>query len=102
MSSRPSIGCAAGIGLSGHGDGESRFIASEAVTTKLQGLLGRFDVIVGTEEELYIAGGAADTIEAFANIRDVTEATLVCKRGGAGAAVIEGPIPPRLEQGRRM
>ena len=102
MSSRPLIGCVAGIDLSGRGDGESRFIASEAVTTKLQGLLGRFDVIVGTEEELHIAGGATDTIEALANIRDVTEATLVCKRGAAGGGAFEGPIPPRLEQGRRM
>lgn len=86
-------------GLSGHGDGENRFIASEAVTAKLQALLDRFDVIVGTEEEFHIAGGATDTLEALANVRNVTEATLVCKRGAAGATAFEGPIPPRFDQG---
>ena len=86
-------------GLSGHGDGENRFIESTAVTAKLQGTLGRFDVIVGTEEEFHIAGGAPDTLSALANVRDVSEATLVCKRGAAGAAAFEGPIPASLDEG---
>ena len=86
-------------GLSGHGDGENRFIESAAVTAKLQSTLARFDVIVGTEEEFHIAGGAADTVEALANVRKVSEATLVCKRGGAGATAFEGPIPANLDEG---
>ncbi|MDE0202545.1 MAG: 5-dehydro-2-deoxygluconokinase [Rhodospirillaceae bacterium] len=86
-------------GLAGHGAGESRFIESGAVTAKLQGILDRFDVIVGTEEEFHIAGGATDTREALANVRGVTEATLVCKRGAAGATAFEGPIPLRLDEG---
>ncbi len=86
-------------GLAGHGAGESRFIESGAVTTKLQGILDRFDVIVGTEEEFHIAGGATDTREALANVREVTEAALVCKRGAAGATAFEGPIPPILDEG---
>ena len=36
-------------GLSGHGDGENRFIASDAVTARLQAHLPLFDLIVGTE-----------------------------------------------------
>ena len=88
-------------GLSGHGDGENRFIESAAVTAKLQGTLARFDVIVGTEEEFHIAGGTPDTLSALANVRDVSEATLVCKRGAAGAAAFEGPIPASLDQGVR-
>ncbi len=86
-------------GLSGHGDGENRFIESAAVTAKLQNTLARFDVIVGTEEEFHIAGGAADTVEALANVRKVSEAALVCKRGAAGATVFEGPIPAGLDEG---
>ena len=86
-------------GLAGHGAGESRFIESGAVTAKLQGILDRFDVIVGTEEEFHIAGGATDTREALANVREVTEAALVCKRGAAGATAFEGPIPPSLDEG---
>ena len=86
-------------GLSGHGDGENRFIESAAVTAKLQSTLSRFDVIVGTEEEFHVAGGTSDTIEALANVRNVSEAALVCKRGAAGATAFEGPIPASLDQG---
>ena len=86
-------------GLSGHGDGENRFIESAAVTAKLQSTLARFDVIVGTEEEFHIAGGASDTIEALRNVRNVSEAALVCKRGAAGATAFEGPIPAGLDEG---
>ena len=42
-------------GVAGHGDGESRFVESEAVTAKLQSTLHLFDLIVGTEEEFHIA-----------------------------------------------
>ena len=86
-------------GLAGHGAGESRFIESGEVTAKLQGILDRFDVIVGTEEEFHIAGGATDTREALANVRAVTGAALVCKRGAAGATAFEGPIPASLDEG---
>ena len=86
-------------GLSGHGDGENRFVESAAVTAKLQSTLARFDVIVGTEEEFHIAGGASDTVEALANVREVSEAALVCKRGAAGATAFEGPIPASLDDG---
>ena len=86
-------------GLSGHGDGENRFIESAAVTAKLQSTLARFDMIVGTEEEFHIAGGAPDTLTALARVRQVSEATLVCKRGAAGATAFEGPIPASLDEG---
>ena len=86
-------------GLSGHGDGESRYIESDAVTAKLQGVLGRFDVIVGTEEEFHIAGGSTDTREALSRVREVTGATLVCKQGAAGATAFEGAIPENLDDG---
>ena len=86
-------------GLSGHGDGENRFIESAAVTSKLQSTLSRFDVIVGTEEEFHVAGGTSDTIEALANVRNVSGAALVCKRGAAGATAFEGTIPASLDQG---
>lgn len=86
-------------GLSGHGDGENRFIESAAVTARLQAVLPRFDVVVGTEEEFHVAGGASDTVEALAGVRKVSEATLVCKRGAAGAAAFKGAIPESLDQG---
>ncbi len=86
-------------GLSGHGDGENRFIASEAVTAKLQATLHHFDLIVGTEEEFHIAGGTTDTIAALRAVRAVSKATLVCKRGAAGAVAFEGEIPDNLDDG---
>ena len=87
-------------GLAGHGDGESRFIESAAVTAKLQASLHYFDLIVGTEEEFHIAGGSTNTIEALRAVRKVSNATLVCKRGAAGAAAFEGAIPDSLDQGQ--
>jgi 5-dehydro-2-deoxygluconokinase len=86
-------------GLAGHGDGESRFIESAAVTQKLQATLGLFDLIVGTEEEFHIAGGTTDTIAALRAVRAVSGATLVCKRGPMGAAAFTGAIPDSLDEG---
>jgi 5-dehydro-2-deoxygluconokinase len=86
-------------GLAGHGDGESRFIESAAVTAKLQATLHHFDLIVGTEEEFHIAGGSTDTIAALRAVRAVSAATLVCKRGPMGAVAFTGAIPDRLDDG---
>ncbi|WP_343115565.1 bifunctional 5-dehydro-2-deoxygluconokinase/5-dehydro-2-deoxyphosphogluconate aldolase [Ostreiculturibacter nitratireducens] len=86
-------------GLAGHGEGESRFIESAAVTAKLQGTLHLFDLIVGTEEEFHIAGGSTDTIAALRAVRALTKATLVCKRGPMGAAAFTGEIPDTLDEG---
>lgn len=86
-------------GLSGHGDGENRFIASDAVTAKLQETLPLFDLVVGTEEEFHIAGGSTDTLAALRRVRSISDAALVCKRGGAGAVALEAEIPDDLSQG---
>ncbi len=86
-------------GVAGHGEGESRFVESEAVTQKLQSTLHLFDLIVGTEEEFHIAGGSTDTIEALRAVRAVSSATLVCKRGAAGAVAFTGDIPESLDEG---
>ncbi|MFV0244521.1 MAG: 5-dehydro-2-deoxygluconokinase [Qingshengfaniella sp.] len=87
-------------GVAGHGDGESRFVESTKVTDKLQSTLHLFDLIVGTEEEFHIAGGTTDTIAALRAVRTVSDATLVCKRGAAGAVAFTGAIPDTLDQGQ--
>lgn len=87
-------------GLSGHGDGENRFIESAKVTAQLQATLHLFDLIVGTEEEFHIAGGSTDTIAALRAVRAVSKATLVCKRGPMGAVAFTGTIPDRLDDGQ--
>ncbi|WP_022707024.1 bifunctional 5-dehydro-2-deoxygluconokinase/5-dehydro-2-deoxyphosphogluconate aldolase [Paracoccus zeaxanthinifaciens] len=86
-------------GVAGHGDGESRFVESAAVTAKLQGTLHLFDLIVGTEEEFHIAGGTTDTVAALRAVRAVSRATLVCKRGAKGAVAFTGDIPDSLDDG---
>ena len=86
-------------GLAGHSEGESRFVASESVTSKLQSTLGLFDLIVGTEEEFHIAGGSTDTISALRNVREITAANLVCKRGPMGAVAFRAHIPATLDEG---
>ncbi len=87
-------------GLAGHGDGESRFIESIAVTAKLQSHLHLFDLIVGTEEEFHIAGGSTDTVAALRAVRAVCNAVLVCKRGAAGAVAFTAAIPDSLDDGQ--
>lgn len=86
-------------GVAGHGDGESRFVESAKVTEKLQSTLHLFDLIVGTEEEFHIAGGSTDTIAALRAVREVAGATLVCKRGAAGAVAFTADIPDSLDDG---
>ncbi|MEM7045106.1 MAG: 5-dehydro-2-deoxygluconokinase [Pseudomonadota bacterium] len=86
-------------GLSGHDDGDNRFIASKAVTAKLQSTLPLFDLIVGTEEEIFIAGGSTDLLTALRSIRALTQATLIVKRGPMGAIAFEGAIPSDPEEG---
>ena len=87
-------------GVAGHGEGESRFVESAAVTAKLQSTLHLFDLIVGTEEEFHIAGGSTDTLEALRAVRAVSNAVLVCKRGPLGAVAFEGAIPESLDNGQ--
>ncbi len=86
-------------GLTTKGDGETRFVANDNVTTHLQSILPEFDLIVGTEEEIHIAGGSTDTIQALRHIRQLSTATLVLKRGPYGASVYDGDIPDTLDEG---
>ncbi len=86
-------------GLTGIGDGETRYVESETVTRDLQSVLSSFDLIVGTEEEFHIAGGPTDTVLALKEVRRSTNATLVCKRGPYGCSVFEADIPETLDEG---
>ncbi len=86
-------------GLTGHAAGESRFVENAAVTEHLQSILPNCDLVVGTEEEIHIAGGATDTLEAIRRVRAKTDAAIVLKRGPAGCIVFPGDIPERLDRG---
>lgn len=83
--------------LTAAGSGENRFIESAAVTEKYQSLLGDLDLLVGTEEEINIAGGSTDTITSLRNIRELCTAPIVLKRGHLGCSVFEAAIPAKLD-----
>jgi 5-dehydro-2-deoxygluconokinase len=86
-------------GLAGHGAGEERYIKSGDVTKSLSPILPLCDLIVGTEEEMMIAGGADDPLGALKAVRSISEATLVLKRGPMGCVVFPGAIPASIEDG---
>jgi 5-dehydro-2-deoxygluconokinase len=76
--------------LTAAGDGASRFVESAQVTAALQSVLPFCDLVVGTEEEILIAGGSRDVPAAVRAIRELTPAPIVIKRGPAGCTIIEG------------
>jgi 5-dehydro-2-deoxygluconokinase len=84
-------------GLTGRAAGEQRFVASDRVTAHLKAVLPLFDLVVGTEEEFRIAGGADGLLPSLRAVRTVTPAVLVVKLGARGCAVIEGAVPERLD-----
>ncbi|MDA0994701.1 MAG: 5-dehydro-2-deoxygluconokinase [Proteobacteria bacterium] len=86
-------------GLTAAGGGEERYIESTSVTGKYQSLLGDLDMLVGTEEEINIAGGCTDTLTSLRAIRDISSATIVLKRGPLGCSIYEGAIPDDLDGG---
>jgi 5-dehydro-2-deoxygluconokinase len=86
-------------GLAGHGAGEERYIKSDSVSQHLAPVLPLCDLIVGTEEEIMIAGGVDDPHGALRAIRAVSAATLVMKRGPMGCVVFPGAIPDSIEDG---
>ena len=86
-------------GLTSPGLGEQRYVASAAVSEQLQRIVADCDLIVGTEEEIRIAGGEADALAALKRLRTLTSATLVMKRGPMGCVVFDGAIPERVDEG---
>lgn len=86
-------------GLTSPGLGEQRYVASAAVSEQLQAVLPLCDLIVGTEEEVHIAGGCADNLSALRRIRALSDALIVMKRGPMGCVAYAGRIPDELEEG---
>ena len=89
-------------GVASHEQGGEMFVASREVTEVYRSVLPSCDLVVGTEEEIRIAGGSADTPEALRGIREVSGATIVLKVGAMGAIVFPGEIPDDPEDGVRV
>jgi 5-dehydro-2-deoxygluconokinase len=86
-------------GLAGHDAGESRYVKSNKVSAHLQSILKDCDLIVGTEEEVHVAGGSENTLKALAKIRSISKAVIVLKRGPMGCVVYPDKIPATLDGG---
>ncbi|GES49997.1 5-dehydro-2-deoxygluconokinase [Rhizobium sp. NBRC 114257] len=86
-------------GLAGHAEGFERYVKSDRVSSKMKETLPDCDLIVGTEEEIMIASGADDVLGALREIRRLSSAVIVLKRGAMGCIVYEGPISDDLEAG---
>lgn len=86
-------------GLAGHAAGEERYIKSDKVSEHLKTILPDCDLIVGTEEEVHIAAGTENTLEALRIIRALSSAVIVLKRGPMGCVVYPDAIPDALDKG---
>ena len=76
-------------GLTAAGAGEERYRSAVAVTAALEECLPLCDLVVGTEEEIHIAGGSDRTGDALAAIRRATRGAIVMKRGAEGCVVLD-------------
>ncbi|HET6630909.1 MAG TPA: 5-dehydro-2-deoxygluconokinase [Woeseiaceae bacterium] len=86
-------------GLTAAGEGASRYVESAEATGTLRDLLPDCDLVIGTEEEIAIAGGSPDLLAALRAIRAASGAVVVMKRGAQGCVIFEsGPIES-LEDG---
>ncbi len=74
-------------GLTALGDGETRYRHSQKVSATYQRVLSLCDLIVGTEEEICIAGGCDEVSGALEKIRELTQAPVVIKRGEKGCEI---------------
>lgn len=79
-------------GLMPKGDGETRYKASEQVSKYYQHVLPYCDLIVGTQEEICIAGGQDDVQTALRRIRELTAGLIVVKTGSAGCEMYPSAI----------
>jgi len=86
-------------GLTSPGLGEQRYVRSDRVSEHLQTVLPLCDLIVGTEEEIHIAGGSPDSGAALRRIRELSAAPIVMKRGPMGCCAYPGEIPGRIDDG---
>ncbi|MEE8059987.1 MAG: 5-dehydro-2-deoxygluconokinase [Pseudomonadales bacterium] len=74
-------------GLTTLGDGECRYRLAEDVSHQYQQILPKCDLIVGTEEEILIAGGGDNFSQALANIHRLASAPVIVKSGAKGCRI---------------
>lgn len=84
-------------GLTALGNGELRYSQNARVTQEYQKVLAFCDLIVGTEEELCIAGGFDDLQASLNVIQTLTKAPVIIKRGAQGASLCFADLKEKIE-----
>lgn len=79
-------------GLAKQYEGSSRYAVSDEVTQHYQKMLPKCDLIVGTEDEMCVAGGNENLEQALAQIRNISKAVIVLKMGERGCQVFPDEI----------
>lgn len=74
-------------GLTSQGDGESRYKVSQKVSQSYQTILSKCNLIIGTEEEVMIAGNENTVEKALFFLRSQTNAPIILKKGEKGCSV---------------
>jgi len=74
-------------GLTAKGNGESRYESSQKVSEHYHTMLPKCDLLVGTEEEILIAGNAQELTVALNTIRSLSSAPIIMKKGAKGCHV---------------
>ena len=74
-------------GLTPRGDGETRYQFDRSVSDVFAKVLPFVDAIVGTDEEVLIAGGCAQLPGAIASVRSMSSGLLVLKKGVDGCLI---------------
>lgn len=77
-------------GLTSLGNGETRYCQNQSVSYAYQEILAQCDLIVGTEDEICIAGGSDEITLSLKKIREYTAVPIVVKCGEKGAYVLFG------------
>jgi 5-dehydro-2-deoxygluconokinase len=83
-------------GLAPYRGGNDMLVMADRVTAAIAEVLPRCDLVVGTREEIRIAGGHTDLVAALRAIRATTDAVIVMKVGAQGCLVLDGGIPDDL------
>lgn len=73
--------------LTTQGDGETRYKVSKEVSRHYQLMIPKCDLIVGTEEEILIAGDADNLETALSHIRSLSPSPIILKRGSQGCSI---------------
>jgi 5-dehydro-2-deoxygluconokinase len=85
-------------GVAKHAEND-KFVVTKHVADQLRPVLSQCDVVVGTEEELRVAVGRMDILDALREIRRESKALIVCKRGAMGCVLFSGDVPASLDDG---